>query len=233
MSIYPPVMILGMHRSGTSCLTGCLEQAGLFLGKVNTEAGFNKKGNRENREIMTLHDQILKRVNASWDSPPDEVPDWTPSEEAHLESLLEDYEGKEKWGVKDPRSLFTIKGWESMTTPQFVGTFRHPREVAASLVYRAKSWAQPMELEKAYRLWGAYNSRLLDIHKESAFNIIRYDIDPNNYRKKLSIVMESLGLDKDGSNDFREERLHNQNAKDESVPSELKSIWEALNDIAL
>ena len=30
------VCILGMHRSGTSCLTGSLQQAGLFLGDCHT-----------------------------------------------------------------------------------------------------------------------------------------------------------------------------------------------------
>jgi len=49
MQISPPILILGMHRSGTSCLAGCLEEAGLYLGDVNLKAGFNKKGNRENR----------------------------------------------------------------------------------------------------------------------------------------------------------------------------------------
>ncbi len=30
------IAVLGMHRSGTSCLTGLLEQAGVFLGPVIT-----------------------------------------------------------------------------------------------------------------------------------------------------------------------------------------------------
>lgn len=233
MPVHPPVMIMGMHRSGTSCLTGCLEQAGLYLGNVNTEAGFNKKGNRENRDIMTLHDQILKRVGASWDNPPDHLPDWTASEISNLETLLEDYEGKEKWGVKDPRSLFTLKGWKKVTEPKFVGTFRHPKEVADSLVYRAKSWARPMEIDKAYGLWASYNSRLLDIHNDQPFDIIRYDIDLAIYRKKLTMIMENLNLDVGASNDFRDERLHNQQVDEDSVPSNLKSIWEALNDVAI
>ena len=34
----PPVAVIGMHRSGTSCLAGCLEDLGLNLGDVITEA---------------------------------------------------------------------------------------------------------------------------------------------------------------------------------------------------
>jgi hypothetical protein len=39
-----PIIILGMHRSGTSLVAGCLEAAGLYLGPVNNYAPFNKKG---------------------------------------------------------------------------------------------------------------------------------------------------------------------------------------------
>ena len=41
------VVILGMHRSGTSCLTGSLQDKGLYLGQVSQRGTFNKKGNRE------------------------------------------------------------------------------------------------------------------------------------------------------------------------------------------
>ncbi|MEQ8923520.1 MAG: hypothetical protein RIE60_22200 [Roseovarius sp.] len=34
----PPVTVLGMHRSGISLVSACLEAAGLFLGEVNTSA---------------------------------------------------------------------------------------------------------------------------------------------------------------------------------------------------
>jgi len=43
-----PMLILGMHRSGTSCLAGCLQAAGLISGEVNIQAMYNAKGNREN-----------------------------------------------------------------------------------------------------------------------------------------------------------------------------------------
>ena len=34
MTTKPFVFVLGMHRSGTSCLAGCLEHCGLHLGDV-------------------------------------------------------------------------------------------------------------------------------------------------------------------------------------------------------
>jgi len=233
MQITPPILILGMHRSGTSCLTGCLEEAGLYLGDVNVEAGFNKKGNRENRSIMEHHDAILARVGASWDNPPAQDLVWEDDEKDQLIALLSAYETKAIWGVKDPRVLFLLGGWRSITKPKYVGTFRHPQEVVASLVYRAQVWNQPMDADKAFGLWAAYNKKLLSVHTEQAFDIIRYDIEPKIYNQKLIKMASKLGLSSSAINSFREERLHNQNKTDLSVPAEYKWIWEALNDLAI
>ena len=53
------IAILGMHRSGTSCLTGSLQEAGLELGEHHTWNPYNRKGNRENQDFVDLHDAIL------------------------------------------------------------------------------------------------------------------------------------------------------------------------------
>jgi len=226
-------MILGMHRSGTSCLTGCLEDAGLYLGEVNTEAGFNKKGNRENKDIMEHHEAILNRVGAAWDNPPQIDPEWTLEETKSLSGLLRAYENKDVWGVKDPRSLFLLGGWMSVTSPRYVATFRHPEEVAASLVHRAQIWEQSMDMDKAYGLWAAYNKKLLSVHKDHPFDIIRYDIAPKIYHYKIIRIALRLGLNPPSSNNFREESLHNQQKTDLTMPAPLKAIWEELNDLAI
>jgi len=233
MQISPPILILGMHRSGTSCLAGCLEEAGLYLGDVNLKAGFNKKGNRENRKIMEHHDAILARIEAAWDNPPSEDPIWNNDEKTHLIKLLSAYDNETIWGVKDPRVLFLLEGWYSITKPKFVGTFRHPQEVVASLVHRSKVWNQPMDIEKAFALWAAYNAKLLSVHNEQAFDIIRYDIETKIYNQKIIKMASKLGLRPATSNSFREEELHNQNTTDLSIPAEYKWIWEALNDLTI
>jgi len=226
-------MILGMHRSGTSCLTGCLEEAGLYLGEVNTQAGFNAKGNRENKAIMEHHEAILNRVGASWDNPPLKEPEWTKEEKDHLLGLLNPYQDKRNWGVKDPRSLFLLEGWMSVTSPKFVATFRHPQETAASLVHRAQIWNQSMDMDKAFGLWAAYNTKLLSVHKTQPFNIVRYDISPKIYHYKLIRIALRLGLDPNSSTHFRDDGLHNQQTTDLTVPEPLKGIWEELNDLAI
>ena len=81
------VSIVGMHRSGTSCLAGTLEEAGLHLGNVITEAPHNAKGNRENRSIMDLHEELLVHSGGSWDRPPDRL-SWSDAHRSHFEGAI-------------------------------------------------------------------------------------------------------------------------------------------------
>jgi hypothetical protein len=57
-----PVIILGMHRSGTSMVSELLDQLGLFVGK-------ELQDDHESTYFLDLNDIILSRVNASWDHP--------------------------------------------------------------------------------------------------------------------------------------------------------------------
>ncbi len=61
--------ILGMHRSGTSCLTGSLQQGGLFLGKHHEWNEYNRKGNRENQDVVNLNESIFKANGLNWKEP--------------------------------------------------------------------------------------------------------------------------------------------------------------------
>ena len=78
---HPCVIVLGMHRSGTSLLTGSLEAAGLYLGEVNNEAPFNRKGNKENESIRELNDALLERNDAAWNRPPNGQARWSGADE--------------------------------------------------------------------------------------------------------------------------------------------------------
>ena len=87
----PCVIVLGMHRSGTSLLTGSLEAAGLYLGEVNNEAPFNRKGNKENESIRELNDALLERNGAAWNRPPNGQAQWSGADEEWSRSLISSY----------------------------------------------------------------------------------------------------------------------------------------------
>ena len=160
-----PIIILGMHRSGTSCLAGSLEEAGLYLGDVKRENSDNLKGNRENRGIMELQEAILNHHRpvpcgpcAAWHLPPKAELDWTTEFEAERDRIVAAFPKDRPWGFKDPRTVFTLPGWlRVLPSARLVGSFRHPMAVALSLKKRNN-----FEFEFSLGLWQAYNSRLLD-----------------------------------------------------------------------
>ena len=114
--------ILGMHRSGTSCLTGSLQEAGLFLGEHHTWNKHNEKGNRENQSIVDLHDEILAANGGAWDSPPQGDVAWSDAHIQRARELLGEYGEEPVFGFKDPRALLALEGWKSLyPSIEFVG----------------------------------------------------------------------------------------------------------------
>jgi hypothetical protein len=63
------VVVLGMHRSGTSAITRSLVALGIELGK-NTVGGDvkNQKGCFEDPEVVKINDIILEKLGSSWAS---------------------------------------------------------------------------------------------------------------------------------------------------------------------
>src|SRR5690348_14529849 len=61
------LVILGMHRSGTSLLAGALGLLGASLPKhVMPSNCSNPKGYFEPQKIVELHDEMLLALNSSW-----------------------------------------------------------------------------------------------------------------------------------------------------------------------
>jgi hypothetical protein len=224
----PPLLILGMHRSGTSCLAGGLECAGLYLGKVNTEAGFNKKGNRENESIRDLHDEVLASGNFQWDNPPLQPLDWNPEQRSKLKSLTADLSAQPRWGVKDPRTVFCLKGWHELFSPSYVVTFRHPVAVARSLETRARKWGQDMPETRGLELWCSYNRQILDATASAKTPFIRYDQPAAQYLQALEKLANTLGLDSQRVKEFHSPELRNQDASTEPVPAACQHVWDEL-----
>lgn len=191
-----------MHRSGTSCLTGSLQEAGLHLGDCHTWNPYNLKGNRENQDFVDLHDDILAANGGSWDNPPKRVR-WSVHDQARALALLAHHEGVEVLGFKDPRTLLVLEGWKRLAhNIEFVGTFRHPVAVAGSLKRRSN-----MPRDKALSLWYEYNKRLYQEYKRRPFPVVCFDEPEAVFQAKLSGLVEQLGL---GRPDNRQQFYDNE-----------------------
>lgn len=223
--------MLGMHRSGTSCLTGMLEDAGVFLGKVSKQNPHNKKGNQENPDIMRLNDAVLTANGAAWDHPPEGEVSWGQEQKDALQAILSQYRGHPTWAFKDPRTLFTLSGWRAaLPELRFIGTFRHPGAVAQSLHRRGK-----MSPERGFGLWLRYNQRLLQYHAEQRFDLLCFDLAPQAYMQAATRAFGRLGLDASHTAfAFFEEQLRNTGIDPmfTAPPAEVLRVYGQLRDLA-
>lgn len=188
------VIVLGMHRSGTSALTGILEKAGLELGSVIEQAADNLKGSRESRTIMLLHDDILERNGGSWDKPP-ENPVWSPVHHAFRDTIIDTHSNHTLWGFKDPRTVLLAGPWcAALPSATLVGIFRHPFAVAQSLSNR-----NAMSYEKSLELWLHYNRRLLWYQRnQGPFPFLEFTNDEYQFTENVKKLVVALGLSTTG-----------------------------------
>lgn len=235
------VIILGMHRSGTSCLTGTLEHYGLYLGDVVTEAPHNKKGNRENLTIMALNNKVLEYNGASWDQPPQQTVKWTQDHAFERDQILRAYTQK-VWGFKDPRCVFTLAFWlEGLKKHniKFIASYRNPVSVARSICSRNKE----ISLDTALGIWTAYNLQLIEWVKQYEIPLISFELASADYDARVRDAMRQQGLaitpaSEEGA--FFEDNLRNQFLSDEEreaqmqgLPEEVIAVYNTLESLAL
>ena len=154
------LVVLGMHRSGTSALAGSLAKAGCALPATLMEAqAENPRGYFESVALCRLNDDLLAAAGSSWSDWRALDPDWLRSEAmgafgARAADALDGEFGAAPLIVlKDPRVCRLAPFWEAVLRRAgrralFVCTHRPPGEVAASLAKR-----DGMSATQARLLW--------------------------------------------------------------------------------
>jgi len=224
------IIILGMHRSGTSCLTGIMQRAGVELGEVFTANPHNKKGNRESAQIMALNDQVLAFNGGSWDEPV-MVTKWNNQQRGERDAIISNLTSAaaDYWGFKDPRTLLTLPFWHETIRPQFIGTVRNPVRVARSLSKRGN-----IPLEKGLSLWLYYNQQLLKLAQEHQFSIVNFDLPVEEYLSDVITKLTKLGLDAEKSKsatEFFDHSLRTQlmdTIDDQPLPEDVANLYQEL-----
>lgn len=212
------VFILGMHRSGTSCLAGSLAHCGLFFGEaVRDSRPYNLKGTYELKDAMKVHEQILRASNGSWYQPPSHIAVNRRQKQA-LEKIAGRIDKCTPCGLKDPRLLLLLDIWTGIVDSYaLVATYRHPVAVAQSLARRNQ-----IPEEKAYNLWLVYNAELIRWHKRYHFPIISFDLsNVELYCQAVVAVATTLGLEPDTAQlrEFIAPELDHAPPIDEVVPA--------------
>ncbi|HEY9142813.1 MAG TPA: hypothetical protein VIM90_02130, partial [Arenimonas sp.] len=120
MSATPRALIvLGMHRAGTSALAGALDALGVPLGRQMVPAqADNPGGYWENAEGVQIHERLLLALGRGWDDLRPLPEGWLDTEAglaaaAALEAWLQrDFAGQPLWAFKDPRTCRLLPLWQ-------------------------------------------------------------------------------------------------------------------------
>ncbi|WP_397581987.1 sulfotransferase family protein, partial [Sphingorhabdus sp.] len=199
---YPKgILVLGMHRSGTSAFTRVLNLLGCALPDNLIGAGDgNETGHWEAISVVSLNDQIFTSAGSRWD-------DWGPLNDDWRQSSLRD-EMLQKavtlieehvdlgslFAIKDPRLCRLADVWlaameEAKVEPSVVLMVRNPAEVIASLESRdlmAPGYSQLLWLRHA--LDAEFFSR------GSNRVVCRYDQLMSNWFSVIDRVRIGLGI---------------------------------------
>lgn len=160
------ILVVGMHRSGTSALTHLLSNMGANFGDLEDSIGANKenpKGFWERRDVRRLNDQVLHALGCEWDT----------LAHFNLDDLSEEVREKFYLGakeiaenlsaegtsfvIKDPRVCLLLPLWlDALDNPLIVYIHRSPLEIAKSLSAR-----NDFDLEFGLTLWEVYASHAL------------------------------------------------------------------------
>jgi hypothetical protein len=150
-----PVIIIGMHRSGTSLISRMLEELGLFT-------GLKKQRDNESVFFLGLNNWLISQSGGSWDNPRP-VQKLLEHAEArklaveHIRFIMKtpritNYLGWKHylsyrkvehldfpWGWKDPRNTFTLPLWlDLFPEAKVIHVYRNGIDVANSLAVRER-----------------------------------------------------------------------------------------------
>lgn len=157
------IMVLGMHRSGTSALAGLLTQLGGDGPATPLRSSpSNQLGHFEPEALYPIQDALLASAGTTWSDYTRFPENWLTSHKAdefadRVKDLLKAEFGTSRFFVvKDPRNCRLLPFWRSLLSqenikPLFVHMHRNPIEVAQSLQKR-----DGFDLEYSYLLWLRY-----------------------------------------------------------------------------
>jgi hypothetical protein len=198
----PWVLVVGMHRSGTSAVTGALGHLGLAVPMPEDRYGYyvpteDNPEHWESRAMGSLDEALLERLGGTWDRPPDRESGWESDPVLAIEDLGDPAaaasvafpnDGPIVW--KDPRSCLLLPYWLAHLPSPVAAVFiwRSPLSVARSLQAR-----DGLHLADGVALWERYNrSGLNGLVGVDTF-VIRYESIVEDPLGRLSELAHWLG----------------------------------------
>lgn len=196
------IVVLGMHRTGTSVLTRALAALGATLGEalIASVPDDNETGFWEDRDILKINIDLLNRLESEWDS-------LTPIDSSQLtgpgisdlsmravETLREKLRAGPVCAMKDPRMARLLPFWRAIFTHMelrvsYAIACRNPISVARSLAKR-----NGFPPTKSHLLWLDHVASCLRYTQGENRVVVDYDSLMDAPHVQLKRMAEQLDL---------------------------------------
>jgi hypothetical protein len=247
------MVVLGMHRSGTSVITRGLNVLGVSLGDsmMPPVEGNNAKGFWEDVDINRLNIEMLNSIHSDWcHCSPIELNDVETLRnggyfQRAVELLCHKTNSVLVFGFKDPRVSKLLPFWKEVFAyckfnVSYILALRHPLSVVKSLAKR-----DGLDAKHGYLLWLGHIITSLTESEGNAVVIIDYDRLLKSTDRELKRVSAFSGLEIDPVqlNEYKREFLDaalrhthyslNDLILDADCPAIVREIYTVLLDVAL
>ena len=235
------IVVLGMHRSGTSAMTRALQVLGVELGDNLMPAATqnNESGFFEDIDINKLNIEILQVLGYNWHSLA--CTDLTEQQELDLgvlhpkaaALLRTKLQNSRYFGLKDPRICRLLPFWQQVFAElgldvHYLIASRNPISVAQSLAKR-----DGFELEKGHLLWQEHMLNSLLLTANCSRVVVDFDQLLAQPDKQLARIAQQFELPFDPASDnyqqYRNEFLKDSLRHTLHSTDELEQAKEASN----
>ena len=189
-----PVIVLGMHHSGTSILAEVLHRNGIFM-QPNWRHYESKFFARDINERLILEDEAgwarlplmpVKEIMQKY-----EIVKKTIEKRAYMKYIASGYDGQSRWGFKDPRTCITLPLFlRIFPNAYLIHISRREDDVAASL---ASSFKRGVGLNRDREHWKALRQAYIErIHEFGTKHERFMEISYEKFCQKPVAVMQEV-----------------------------------------
>ena len=238
------LIVLGMHRSGTSAATRLVNLLGPAVCEDDDlllDPRGNEKGHWESISLVAFNDRLLAQMERNW---------WCPPRSGHAYDLdagrvtIPPAEGREAfdrthrrtpWVWKDPRTCATLPYWRRALGGPLATlvVFRNPVEVGLSLLRRSK-----IAVLAGVAMWERYNRLILEHARGLPTYVARYEDlvdDPDTWCERIGSflcqygVLDESHVDAAAVEDFVESGLRHSRLGREDVIGDFAGVLPVLD----
>ncbi len=227
------IVVLGMHRSGTSAVARSLQALGVQLGAnlMPPMEGVNSKGFWEDLDINAFNIELMNFLGADWHSlcplefrSEEEIKE-NPFFLRAVEIIRRKLDAHTIFGFKDPRVAKLLNFWRVVfqhceVETDYVLAIRNPLSIVQSLAKR-----DGFESEKSYLLWLDHVITSLVYSTNGRRVLVDYDnliASPDLQLKRISQQL-NLTISNDGLDEYRTKFLDNDLRHTVFEPVDLKA----------